>query len=115
VLKVQRNGLWSNAITLRVPPVSGTAITLSPNVIVLTVGEARTLQALDANGALATGLTWTSTDTPVATLSNDDPPVITAVAPGNVTIKAGSASADLTIYNAGQIPAGGPDPNRWTG
>jgi hypothetical protein len=41
----------------------------------------------------------------VVSLSTDDPPVLTALAPGSVTIKAGSASADVTVF-AGTLPTG---------
>src|SRR5205807_7040518 len=42
----------------------------------------------------------------IATLSTDDPPTITAVAAGNVTITAGGASADLTVYAGPTLPLG---------
>ncbi len=106
VVKIQRNNFWSNAVTFTVPVGSAPQITLSPNVVTLVAGEVRTLQALDTSGDPATGLAWTSSDTSVATLSTDDPPVITAVAPGRATIRAGSASADITVYNAGEMPLG---------
>ncbi|HMD69818.1 MAG TPA: PQQ-binding-like beta-propeller repeat protein [Bryobacteraceae bacterium] len=52
-----------------------------------------------------TGLTWSTSDATVVSLSTDDPPVLTALAPGHVTILAGSASADVTVW-AGALPVG---------
>jgi len=109
VVKVQQNGIWSNTVTFTVPVTfgqGGTQVTLVPNVISMVVGDSRTIQAVDLNGSAVTGLTWTSSDTTVATLSTDDPPIITAVATGNVTITAGSASADVTVYAGPTLPVG---------
>lgn len=70
----------------------------------LVVGETRPLQVVDANGAAVHGLTWVVTDPTVASLSADDPPVLTALAPGHVTITAGDGSADVTVYAAALAP-----------
>lgn len=59
-----------------------------------------------AGGQPVTGLAWASSDTTIVTLSTDDPPVITAVAPGNATITAGTASADVTVYAGSALPTG---------
>jgi len=107
VVKVQQNGLWSNALTFTVPVGSGgSQLTLNPNVISMVVSEMRSIQALDANGQFVSGLTWSSSDTTVVTLSTDDPPFLTAVAPGTATITAGSASADVTVYAGPTLPLG---------
>src|SRR5439155_11637486 len=95
IVKVQQNGVWSNAFTFTVPSAS---VTLSPNVISMVAGETRSIQALNANYQPVAGLTWTCSDTTILTLSAGDPPVLTAVAPGNVTVFAGNASADVTVY-----------------
>jgi hypothetical protein len=51
VVKVQQNGKWSNGTALRVP-ISGTpSMTLTPHVVSMLVGDARSLQALAALGA----------------------------------------------------------------
>ena len=81
-------------------------MTLSPNVLSMVVGDTRSLQALNANYQPVPGLTWTSSDTTILTLSADDPPVLTAVAPGNVTVFAGDASADVTVYPGLVLPEG---------
>jgi hypothetical protein len=54
----------------------------------------------------AAGLTWTSSNTAVITLSTDDPPIITAVAAGTAPITGGSASADVTVYQGPTLPTG---------
>jgi hypothetical protein len=61
---------------------------------------------LNASGAVLTGLTWTASDTTVVSLSTDDPPIITALAPGHVSITAGDASADVTVYSGYALPTG---------
>ena len=71
------------------------------------VGGTSPITALNPNGKSVAGLTWVSSDSTVVTVSNDDPPVLTAVAPGNVTITAGGASADVTVYAGGTtLPLG---------
>jgi hypothetical protein len=105
IVKVSQNGTWSNAVTFTVPPGSGTPVTIMPNVISMVIGDTRSIQALNSSSQPVTGLAWTSSNTAIATLSTDDPPIITAVTAGNVTITAGSASADLTVF-PGSLPTG---------
>jgi hypothetical protein len=108
VVRVEQNGAWSNAVTFTVPPSlsGGTAVTVVPNFISMVVGDTRSIQALNASGQEVTGLSWTSSDTTVATLSTADPPTITAVAAGHVTISAGSASASLDVFAGPTLPVG---------
>ena len=87
--------MWSNAVRFTVPVSGGN--TLAPNLLNLVVGDTHTIQALNPAGQPVTGLTWTSSDPNVVSLSTADPPVITALAPGHVTITAGTASADVTV------------------
>jgi hypothetical protein len=103
VLRVQQNGNWSNTLTFTIP---GGNITLVPNVLTLVAGETRTITAINAAGQAVTGLTWTTSDSTIVSLSTDDPPVLSALAVGHVTIKAGSASADVIVS---AIPPGGGD------
>ncbi len=49
------------------------------------------------------GTAWTSSDPTIVPTS--DPPILTAVAAGHVTITAGTASADVTVW-AGALPLG---------
>jgi hypothetical protein len=104
VVRVQQNGFWSNTITFTVP--GSTNVKINPAVVSMLIGETRSLQALDVNSQPVAGLTWTSSDTSVATLSTDDPPILTAVAAGHVSISAGSASTDLTVYPGAALPLG---------
>jgi IPT/TIG domain-containing protein len=108
IVRIQQNGIWSNALSFKVPPSLSTApsVNINPNVLSMVVGETRSLQALDDNGNVLAGLTWASTDPTLATLSTDDPPIITALAPGHITITAGNASADLTVYPGPALPLG---------
>jgi IPT/TIG domain len=100
---VQQNGTWSNAIPFTVPVAGGN--TVVPPVLNLVVGETHTIQALGSNGQPVTGLTWTSSDPNVVSLSTDSPPVLTALAAGHVTITAGSGTADVTV-SVGALPQG---------
>jgi hypothetical protein len=45
------------------------------------------------------GLTWTSSDSNVVSLSSDDPPLLSAVAAGHATVTAGDGSADIDVYS----------------
>ena len=94
VERVLQNGEWSNALTFTVP---GGSATLVPNIINMVVGDTHTIEALNSSEQSVTGLTWTSSNTNVVTLSTDDPPILTAVAAGRTTITAGGASADVTV------------------
>ena len=103
IARVQQNSVWSNAFAFTVP--SGSNLTLVPNLINMAVGDTRLIQALGSNGQPVTGLTWASSDPTVVSLSSDYPPILTAVAPGHVTITAGTASADVTVV-AAPLPLG---------
>jgi hypothetical protein len=104
IVKIEQNGMWSNGVTFTVPTSGANALTLVPNVLNLVVGQTQTIQALNASSQPVTGLTWASSNTNVVSLSTDDPPILTAVAAGNATITAGSASADVTVSNAALAP-----------
>ncbi len=104
VAKIQQNGVWSNAVTFTVPTSGPNALTLVPNMLNLVVGETHSIQALNASSQPVTGLTWTSSDPIIVSLSTDDPPILTAVAAGKATITAGSASADVTVLYATPPP-----------
>jgi hypothetical protein len=110
IVRVRQNDAWSNALAFTVPS-GGQAATLAPNLITMLVGDTHEIQALDADSHPVTGLTWTSSDPNVVNLSTDDPPLLSALAPGHVTITAGGASADVTVTlgdpNApGTLPVG---------
>jgi len=110
IVKIEQNGIWSNAVRFTVPVSGGgTAVTLSPSILSMVVGESRSLQALDSSFKPVIGLTWVSSDTTVATLSTDDPPIITAIGTGHVSISAGSSSSDITVYAGPILPPGTPE------
>jgi hypothetical protein len=50
-------------------------------------------------------LILTSSDPNVVSLSTSDPRVLTAIAPGHVTITGGTATADVTVW-ADPLPLG---------
>jgi hypothetical protein len=103
IVGMKQNGARSNTIRFTVPVSGGS--TLVPDVLNLAVGDKRTIQALNPAGQPVTGLTWTSSDPEVVSLSSDDPPLIAALAAGHVTITAGEGSADVTV-SAGALPVG---------
>jgi IPT/TIG domain len=94
---VEQNDQLSNMVTFTVP---GGSVTLVPNVINMMVGDTHSIQALNSSGQSVTGLTWTSSNTNVVTLSTDDPPILTAAGVGHSTITAGGASANVTVFPA---------------
>jgi IPT/TIG domain/Beta-propeller repeat len=107
IVEVQQNGLTSNALRFVVPTQgNGNAVTLSPSLLNLLVGQTQTVQALSPTGTEVTGLTWTSSDSTVVSLSTDDPPVLTALAPGHITITAGDSSSDVTVSSGYSLPVG---------
>jgi hypothetical protein len=71
----------------------------------MVVGDTQTIHALDSAGQAVTGLTWTSSDPAVVSLSTADPPVLTAEAAGQVTITAGTVTAEVTVW-ADALPLG---------
>jgi hypothetical protein len=98
VAKIQQGGAWSNAVGFAVPVTGGN--TLVPVLLNMVVGDTHAIKALSTAGQPVMGLTWASSDATVVSLSTDDPPVLTAVAAGHVTITAGSGSADVTVSGA---------------
>jgi uncharacterized protein YjdB len=97
VVRVEQNDQWSNAVTFTVPS-GGSTLTLNPNMLNLVVGETHTIDAVNPSGQEVTGLTWASSNSQIVSLSQDDPPILRALATGHVTITAGSASADINVY-----------------
>src|SRR5580658_9505385 len=73
----------------------------------LVVGDTHSIQALNSTSQPVTGLTWTSSNTSVVVVSTTDPTSLTAVASGQATITAGTATAVVTVYPAGSpLPTG---------
>ena len=100
IVRVTQNGMSSNYLRFVVPTVgSGNNACLVPHVISMVVGETRSIQALDMQSHPILGLTWTSSDVTVVSLSADDAPLLSALAPGHVTVTAGDSSADVTVIS----------------
>jgi hypothetical protein len=107
IVQAQQNGTTSNSLRFVVPTSgTGNSDTLVPSLLNLLVGQTRTIQALSPTGTPVTGLTWTSSDSTVVSLSTDDPPILTAVAPGHITITAGDSSSDVTVSSGFALPVG---------
>ncbi len=105
VARIQQSGVWSNAQSFTVPSSGASSLTIVPNLLNMVLGETKTVQALNASSQPVTGLTWTSTNPTVVSLSTDDPPILTALAVGRTTVTAGTASTDVTVF-AGPLPVG---------
>jgi hypothetical protein len=105
VAKIEQIGVWSNVVSFTVPSSTGNSVTIEPDILNLVVGQTQTIQALNSSGQPVTGLTWTSSNTNVVSLSTDDPPILTAVAVGHATITGGTASTDVTVYSSA-LPIG---------
>lgn len=110
VAKVQQNGGWSNPVPFTVIGLhggfGGPSMMLVPSAVSMVVGDTRSLQATDSTGQPVKGLAWVSSDPTVILLSTSDPPMLTALAPGTVTITAGGASADVSVYSGATFPLG---------
>jgi hypothetical protein len=79
---------------------------VSPQSISLLVGQTRTISVTDSAGSPVSGLQWITTNSNVVSLSTDDPPVITALAPGSAIVYAGEAPISVTVYAGTSLPAG---------
>ena len=87
IVRIQQNGYSSNAVAFTVSASGGgggdarprtvsggSTVTLVPNVISMVVGNTHAIEALNASGQSVTGLTWTSTNPSIVSLSTADPP-----------------------------------------
>lgn len=107
IARIQQNGVWSNSVAFTVPSLDGSAaLTITPNVLTMLVGDTHTISAVNPQGQSVTGLTWASSNPSVASLSSDDPPIVTALGVGHATITAGNASADLTVLSGSSLAPG---------
>ena len=105
IVQVQQNSLTSNALRFVVPTAgSGNNLIIVPSLLNLVVGQTHAMQALTPDGTAVAGLNWTSSDPTVVSLSTDDPPVLTVLAPGHVTVTAGDSSSDITVSSGTTLP-----------
>jgi hypothetical protein len=82
---------------------------VTPQSLSMIVGSSRTVSVVDSNGNPVQGLYWFATDPTIVSLSTADPPIITALAPGTVTVYAGEVPIAITVYASGTaIPPGTP-------
>jgi alpha-tubulin suppressor-like RCC1 family protein len=92
-----------------------TRLTLTPTTRLMLIGESATLSLRDNFGVPAPGAMWTSSMPWVVSLSPGDPPVLTALATGTVTITATknglSRSATVTVVSDPNLAEG---TTRWT-
>lgn len=84
---------------------------LVPSATVLSLGQQRQLQLLGTDGNPVLGASWSIDNSQAVTLSTDDPPIITATAPGAVTVTAtsGNNTATAIIQVASAAPADNPN------
>ena len=91
-----------------------TQLSLTPSQRTMLVAERQSLSLRDEFGLLISLAAWQTSDSSIVSLSADDPPVLTAVAPGQATILATkngiNASAQITVFadqdSAGKLPTG---------
>ena len=83
-----------------------TGLTIAPNARTMVVREVAPLSLTDESGAAVSGAAWESSNAGIAVLSNDDPPVVTAMAAGTATI---SAIKDGRIAESTIIVSSGSD------
>jgi len=81
---------------------------VSPASLSLLVGQSRTVSVTDSSGNPVTGLSWITTDPSIVSLSTDDPPLLTGVAPGSATVYAADAPIAVTVYAGSSLPPGTP-------
>jgi hypothetical protein len=91
-----------------------TALTIAPDSRTMAIKEVAAISLRDEFGAAIAEATWSTSDTNVVSLSADDPPWVTALAPGTATITAEknglAAQATITVDDAFELAPGTP---RW--
>ena len=110
-LALRLGAVLSNSSTFTITPTGSQALSIFPANANLFVGQTLALSLNDDLEHDITGATWTLSNNSLAQLSNSDPPVLTAVAPGNFTVTATwsglSATTQVTISAASiSLPLG---------
>jgi hypothetical protein len=107
IARIQQNSVWSNSLGFIVTVSGGGTAgnTVMPAMLNMVVGDTHTIQALSPAGVSVPALTWTSSDPTVVLVLPGDPPLLSALAAGHVTITAGTASADVTVSAVADSPA----------
>jgi hypothetical protein len=95
-----------------VPVVPPKAIFITPTLASLLVGQTRTVNLVGDIGQSVRGATWTISDPTVVSITQNDPPRLSALAPGTTTLTAtfNGLSADMTIniLSGAALPVGTP-------
>ena len=102
IAQVVQSSAKSNAMGFTVPTPGGNSV--MPAMVMMAIGDTRTLQAQNSSGQPVTVPTWTSSDPNTVSLSTDNPPLLSALKAGHVTITAGTGSADVTVYDPTTYP-----------
>ena len=76
---------------------------VSPQSLSLLVGESRTITV---TGIPLTQILWRTSNPAVVSLSADDPPLVTGIAPGYATVYAGAVPISVTVYAGSALPSG---------
>jgi len=107
---VGHNASTAISITRALP---GSAIQLTPSTRAMTISETGSLTLQDQSGQTVDGAQWSTSDEAIVKLSDSNPPTLTALAVGDVTITAekDGQSAEATIHVAAALVAGA---TRWT-
>jgi IPT/TIG domain-containing protein len=84
------SGAQSNPVNFMILPQPNplASIAVQPASVELVVGDTHQLLAVDNNGATVSGATWSVDNPSLASISTDVPPILTAVADGNITLTA---------------------------
>jgi hypothetical protein len=86
------------------------SLQISPAGVNMLVGETRQFAAVDELGRVRSDATWTVSDSTLATITADSSPTLTAVAVGQVTLKATvqsiTAQIQLNILSGATLPPG---------
>jgi hypothetical protein len=110
ILSVQQGSQTAYGATFTVYTVGGGGTApyqVSPSSLNMLVGQSRTVSVTD-NGQPVTHLGWATTDPTIVSLSSDDPPLITAMAPGSAAVYAGIVPIPVTVYAGTSLPPGTP-------
>jgi hypothetical protein len=91
----------SNSVNFTVP-----AYQIFPSTLVLLVGQSKSVTAKDSQHNVVSGLSWSTSDPSIVSVSADDPALITGVAPGTATVYAGDVPFQVTVYAGTSLPPG---------
>jgi hypothetical protein len=91
----------SNSVNFTIP-----AYHIFPSTLVLLVGQSKSVTAKDSQHNVVSGLSWSTSDPTIVSVSTDDPALITGLAPGTATVFAGDVPFQVTVYAGTSLPPG---------